>query len=97
MPNVCCYMYVQAYDAAGHWPGVRPLYLSTILQLGLIPSPCVPPLADYLLPKDSSDRSGKLVREMLVSLLLNPPPHEVATALRRVLRFFRGERVLSWG
>lgn len=70
---------------------MRPLYLSTSLQLGLDASPGIPALADYLLPKEGIDKSGKLIRQMLVSWLKNPPPHAVATAVRQVLRIFRGD------
>lgn len=72
----------QAWDAQDYWPGVRPPYHSTLSQLGLVNTPGIPSLADNMLHR----KAGKLVQGVIRSLLMNPPPHEVAAATRRALR-----------
>ncbi|WIA17178.1 hypothetical protein OEZ85_014061 [Tetradesmus obliquus] len=71
----------QARDM-GSWPGLLPLYLSTLLQLGLLRNRGIPGLVDYLVPDDAP----RAVREALAALLSAPPPHEVAAATRQALR-----------
>uniref|UniRef100_A0A383WAI2 DNA mismatch repair protein MutS-like N-terminal domain-containing protein n=1 Tax=Tetradesmus obliquus TaxID=3088 RepID=A0A383WAI2_TETOB len=66
----------------GSWPGLLPLYLSTLLQLGLLSNRGIPGLVDYLVPDDAP----RAVREALAALLSAPPPHEVAAATRQALR-----------
>ncbi|WIA37431.1 hypothetical protein OEZ86_014355 [Tetradesmus obliquus] len=71
----------QARDM-GSWPGLLPLYLSTLLQLGLLRNRGIPGLVDYLVPDDAP----RAVREALAALLSAPPPHDVAAATRQALR-----------
>lgn len=73
---------LQAWDVSTDWPGVRPLYYTTLAQLGLVYNPGVPSLVDYLLPL----RSGKLVRGVIRGILRDSPPYDVAAATRRVVR-----------
>lgn len=79
---------LQAWDASnGTWPGVRPLYHSTISQLGLIKQPGVPSLVDYLLPEKGAHRHS---HDLLTELLVDPPSHRVADHIRQVLRIMGG-------
>eukprot|EP00878_Enallax_costatus_P013109 GHUV01013697.1.p1 GENE.GHUV01013697.1~~GHUV01013697.1.p1 ORF type:complete len:612 (+),score=141.00 GHUV01013697.1:1352-3187(+) len=73
-----------AWDATTNWPAVRPIYYTTLAQLGLVSNTGMHCLADYLLPERS--RKLKVVRAVIRGLLMNPPPYDVAAATRRVVR-----------
>ena len=61
----------------------RPLYSPTAQQLGLLPSPQVPDLVRYLLPKNDAPAAA---RTFLRRWLLRPPPPSVADEFSSLLR-----------
>jgi DNA mismatch repair ATPase MutS len=61
----------------------RPLYSPTAQQLGLLPSPQVPDLVRYLLPRNDAPSAA---RNFLRRWLLRPPPPNVADDLSKLLQ-----------
>lgn len=62
--------------------GLRPVSYETASQIGLIPSRGIPDLVTELLPPTAKTASFSFLR----NLLLTPPSHEVAAALRETVR-----------
>ncbi|GJP63499.1 hypothetical protein CLOP_g20566 [Closterium sp. NIES-67] len=62
----------------------RPLYVSTASQIGILPTQGVPSLPHRLLPDNAAGLSVCLA--YLRSLLLHPPPPEVATSIQDACR-----------
>jgi hypothetical protein len=59
----------------------QPLYLSTALEIGVLPNPNVPSLVSHLLPSNPSRTSVKYLQKLLIS----PPPHHFAQHFREIL------------
>lgn len=57
-----------------------PVYMSTALQIGLLPNANVPDLVSVLLPNASSSNNAHFLRRWLLS----PPPHAVADHFRNL-------------
>ncbi|KAG5186777.1 hypothetical protein JKP88DRAFT_308923 [Tribonema minus] len=60
----------------------RPVYLSTALQIGLLPNPNVPDLIPRLLPRGYPGHCARFLRRWLLS----PPPHALADAMAELCR-----------
>jgi DNA mismatch repair ATPase MutS/predicted GIY-YIG superfamily endonuclease len=67
---------------AGTLERPRPVYLSTALQVGLLPNPNVPDLVQYLLPQGQVGQSSRWLKRWL----LNPPPYDIADATAALCR-----------
>eukprot|EP00850_Spirogloea_muscicola_P007613 SM000039S14443 [mRNA] locus=s39:108821:115808:- [translate_table: standard] len=59
---------------------IRPLYVSTASQIGILTTPGVPSLIRSLLPADLDSRG--LCEAYLRDLLLNPPPQPIALSIQ---------------
>ncbi|KAG6544388.1 hypothetical protein Mapa_014222 [Marchantia paleacea] len=60
----------------------RPLYVGTAAQVGVLPTQGVPSLLKVLLPRDVNGLCTAYLRD----LLLNPPPHRVASRIQQAVR-----------
>jgi hypothetical protein len=76
---------------ASHSMQPQPLYLSTALEVGVLPNPNVPSLVAHLLPQHHSRSSAKYIQKLLIS----PPPHHFAQHFRAVLRLLSNSTQLA--
>jgi hypothetical protein len=70
----------------GYEAGPNPVYVSTALQIGLLPNDNIPQLVPFLVPTGCRSYCGKFLRK----LLLHPPPYSFADRVRAVLRILTG-------